>query len=79
MGKKEPFIESDWVRVAPDWKFWNKQEVKTISCVKCDWKTTINRRHSGAMAGYASMYGTQLSIMMHMDKHAVAKSKKAKK
>ena len=75
--KKEPFIESDWVRVAPNWKFWNKQEIKTISCTNCDWQTSINRKYRGAMAGYAMMFGVKTSIMYHMEKHE--KPKKAKK
>lgn len=78
MAEKELYTESEWERVAPKWKFWNKQEIKTIHCTKCDWKYLVRRTYNGAMAMHAASFGLQVSLMMHADKHQTKKKAKMK-
>lgn len=74
--KKELYEESEWVRVAPNWHFWNKQQVKTISCTKCDFKRTFNRRHRSAVLANLSSQGLMIALRLHATDHAPKKKKK---
>jgi len=74
-SSKELFVESGWVRVAPNWKFWNKQEIKTISCTKCDFKRTFNRIHRGPVLANLSRQGLTMALMLHSTEHPKKKSK----
>lgn len=74
---KEPYTFTEWTRVAPKWKFWNKQETATISCTakNCEWTTHIHRRHNGALAAHASSWGLQARLILHTDAHKTNKKK----
>jgi hypothetical protein len=75
MAKKELYAESEWTRVAPKWKFWNKQERKVISCTKCDWQYPVNRTHHSAMGMHAASFGLSTSLWLHAEKHQPKKKK----
>lgn len=78
MGKKkELFTISDWVRVAPNWQFWNKQQVQIISCTKCDFQRHFKRTHRGAVSAYLSQESLRIALVLHAQEHAP--KKKAKK
>lgn len=74
---KDDFVETDWARSAPKWQFWNKQQVKTISCTKCEWSRTMRRIHRSAMSAHLSTWNLSMSLLFHAEEHAKKKAKKS--
>lgn len=73
------FIEGDWSRVEPKWKFWNKQQHKRIWCTKCSWDIYVNRTYYSAMSASLAAMSVGLAMATHSESHESKKKKTTKK